>query len=417
MTGITQVPGKARWIIHIDMDAFFAAVEILDHPELAGLPVVVGGRAEERGVVAAASYEARRYGIRSAMPMATARLRCPQLVVLPPRHRLYSQVSQRIMAIFGRYTPLVEQVSVDEAFLDVTASLGLFGSAAAIGREIQSAIELEENLSASVGIGPNKFIAKLASEFRKPHGFTVVLAEEAADFLDPLPVAALWGVGRRTADKLQGMGISRVSQLKALSQAQLTASFGKYGGQLYLLCRGIDDSPVQTGYEAKSLGRETTFARDMGDPRYLIARLSILTDQVGLRLRRSGQCCRTVTLKLRYNDWETISRAQTLPEAADLTQTIYAAALKLLQGEFPLKKDVRLIGVTVSHLQPAATGQQSLFTADPRQEKISRAMDRLKEKFGEDILRPGISLYARDGEDTSVKREKPIKPPEDQNKY
>lgn len=385
-----------RHIIHVDMDAFFASVEQRERPELKGLPVAVGGMPEIRGVVAAASYEARRFGIHSAIPMAAALRLCPELVVVPPRHRLYQQVSKEIMEIFLRFTPILEQISVDEAFLDVTGSLELFGSPENIGRAIQKTVEEEQHLSASVGIGPNKFIAKLASEFKKPHGFTMVAPSQVDSFLAPLPVSALWGVGEKTAEKLKRMGVRLVSDLRCFSQGQLTAAFGKNGSDLYKLCRGQDDRPVETQSMVKSIGREITFSRDLTDLTALKGRLSILSDQVGLRLRRSGKRFRTVTLKIRYADWQTITRSQTLPEATDLSAVIYRTALSVFRNELPLKQPVRLIGVAVSHLEEGGFRQTAFFTSEEKEVKISRVSDEIKEKFGEGILSRGTALYAKD---------------------
>ncbi|NIR31889.1 MAG: DNA polymerase IV, partial [Gammaproteobacteria bacterium] len=252
-------------ILHVDMDAFYASIEIRDLPELAGRPVVVGGSPEGRGVVAAASYTARRYGIHSAMPAATARRLCPQVVFLPVRMDHYAHVSGRLRAIFERYTPLVEPLSLDEAFLDVRASQRLFGSSERIARRIKDDIEAELRLTASVGVAPNKFLAKIASDLDKPNGLVIVAADRVQAFLDPLPVGRLWGVGAATEKTMTQLGIRTVGDLRAHSRDALHAAFGRAGEHFWQLARGIDERPVVPEREAKSLSRETTFDRDIDD--------------------------------------------------------------------------------------------------------------------------------------------------------
>ena len=270
-------------ILHVDMDAFYASVEERENPRLAGRPVIVGGTPEQRGVVAAANYEARRFGVHSAMSSATARRLCPQAVVLPPRIQYYAEVSRQIHAIFERYTPLVEPLSLDEAFLDVTGSEHLFGTAESIGGRIKEDIRAELRLVASVGVAPNKFLAKIASDVNKPDGFVVVPPESVQQFLDPLPVGRLWGVGRVTGHTFQQLGVDTIGQLRTLSLAALEQLAGRVGVRLWNLARGVDDRKVVPDREAKSISHETTFAADLTDPETLRAWLLELTEQVARR--------------------------------------------------------------------------------------------------------------------------------------
>jgi DNA polymerase-4 len=377
-----------RTILHVDMDAFFAAVEIRARPELAGWPVIVGGGAERRGVVAAASYAARRYGIHSAMPTATALRLCPQAVLLPPRHELYAAVSQQIRAIFERYTPQVEPLSLDEAFLDVSGSEQLFGPGAAIGRRIKQDIGAELGLVASVGVAPSKFIAKIASDLDKPDGFVVVPSDQVQAFLDPLPVGRLWGVGKVGARVFERLGITTIGQLRAYSPRLLQQHFGNFAGQLWQLAHGVDERPVVSEREAKSISQETTFPRDIDDAAVLRARLQELAAQVAWRLRRNGLQGRTVQIKVRLADFSTLTRAQTLPQPTDITDEILHAALALFEQRLPRPlPPLRLLGVGVSGFD-AASGQDDLFAAEgrARQSRIDAVMDRVAERYGRNVL-------------------------------
>ena len=279
---------KNRQIIHVDMDAFYASVEQRDNPELRGKPVVVGGKPKSRGVVATCSYEARKYGIRSAMPLSEAYRRCPHAVFLPVDFAKYRRVSQQLHKIFQDYTPLVEPLSLDEAFLDVTASLRLFGSAENIARELKKRIKDELNLTASIGLAPNKFLAKIASDIQKPDGFVVIDEDQIEAFLDPLPVERIWGVGPKTAEQLHELNVRTVRDLKKIDKPTLNRLFGQLGNQLYYLARGIDDRPVEPEREAKSIGREITFQQDLTDPEVLKTYLLDLSLDVGRRLRKAG---------------------------------------------------------------------------------------------------------------------------------
>ncbi len=378
-----------RTILHVDMDAFFAAVEIRARPELAQRPVIVGGAAERRGVVAAASYAARRYGIHSAMPTATALRLCPELVLLPPRHDHYAEVSQQIRAVFERYTPQVEPLSLDEAFLDVSASERLFGPGEAVGQRIRREIHAELGLVASVGVAPNKFLAKIASDIDKPDGFVVVAPDRVQAFLDPLPVGRLWGVGKVGARVFERLGIATIGQLRAYSPRLLQQHFGNFAEPLWQLAHGIDERPVVSEREARSISQETTFPRDIGDREVLRAWLLDLTAQVAWRLRRHGLKGRTVQLKARLADFSTLTRAQTLPEATDITDEIWRVAQGLFEQRLPHPlPPLRLIGIGVSGFDAAPGGQEDMFAAQgrERQSRIDAVMDRVAERYGRDAL-------------------------------
>lgn len=381
-------------ILHIDMDAFYASVEERERPELRGRPVVVGGTPQGRGVVCAANYAARKFGVRSAQPAATAVRLCPQAVFLRPRFDLYSSVSKQIRAIFHRYTPLVEPLSLDEAFLDVTGSERLFGDGESIGRAIQSAIRDEMSLPASVGVAPTKFVAKIASDLRKPNGFVVVRPADVPAFLDPLPVGRIWGVGAKAERRLAALGVTRIGQLRTLPADALAPAFGKHGRRLWELAHGIDGRPVVPDHEAKQISHETTFGEDIADLETLRAWLSDLAGQVGRRLRRNGRTAKTVVLKLRYGDFTTITRSRTLAEPTDATAAIFRAADELLCTSLPKRRlSVRLLGVAVSHLSGGAA-QKLLFADEPagRRTQLDTVADAIATKFGSDALRTGLSV-------------------------
>jgi DNA polymerase-4 len=379
-------------ILHVDMDAFYASVEIRDRPELKDKPVVVGGSPAGRGVVAAASYKAREYGIHSAMPAATARRLCPEAVFLPSRIDYYAQVSEQIHAIFKRYTPLVEPLSLDEAFLDATESESLFGGAEAIGRCIKKEIREETGLIASVGIAPNKFVAKIASDIGKPDGFVIVREEDIQAFLDPLPVRRLWGVGKVTDRILEKKGIRTIRQFREQPRWKLHDLLEKWGDHLWELARGIDPRPVVPDHEARSISHEVTFETDLKAFDPLRRHLVEMVEQVAGRLRRQGLRARTVEIKIRFPDFKTITRSKTLPRATDLTEDFIRIATMLLEKHLPRKHPgVRLLGMGVSHLESGEPPQGELF-ADNRTRKQSRvdaASDRIREKFGDSALRRG----------------------------
>jgi len=382
----------SRQIIHVDMDAFYASVEIRERPELAERPVIVGGRAEERGVVAAANYIARRYGVHSAMPTATALRLCPQAVVLPPRHNLYAQVSEQLHAIFQRYTPQIEPLALDEAFLDVTGSVKLFGPAPQIARAIKEAIWDELHLVASVGVGPNKYIAKLASDVDKPDGFVVVTEDQVAEFLAPLPVSRIWGVGKVAAVTFEKLGIRTIAQLRHYSPQLLRQHFGSSGEHFLQLAYGIDERPVVSEHEAKSISNETTFAVDISDIAILRDCLHALTEQVAYRLRAHELKGRTVQIKVRFADFTTLTRAQSLPVVTDITAEIWQAVQTLFSQRLPRPlPPVRLLGVGVSKFGEEEAVQQDLFATPERgqQRKIDTVLDEMHRRFGKSALRRG----------------------------
>ena len=382
-------------ILHIDMDAFYASVEERENPRLVGQPVIVGGTPEGRGVVAAANYAARKFGVHSAMPAVTARRLCPHGVFLPCRMGFYASVSRRLGEIFERFTPLVEPLSLDEAFLDVAGSEGLFGPSAEIGQQIKRVIRTELRLVASVGVAPNKFLAKIASDLEKPDGFVVVEADRVQAFLDPLPVERLWGVGKVAAAALHKLGVRTIEQLRRLPAEGLLGRFGKSGEHLWQLAHGIDDRRVVPDREAKSISHETTFAADISDAEVLRAWLLELTEQVARRLRRHQLRGRTVQLKLRFGDFSTITRAQTLPEATHVTQEILQAAVELLETALPTgHRAVRLLGVGVSGLGERPNSQGQLFDAQQheRQQALDEVSDRIKDRFGSHSVRRATDL-------------------------
>ena len=381
-------------ILHIDMDAFYCSVEERDRPELAGKPVIVGGTPEGRGVVAAANYEVRKYGVHSAMPAATARRLCPHAVVLPARQSHYAKVSHQIREIFHRYTPLVEPLSLDEAFLDVKASEALFGSSAQIGRKIKTEIAETLNLVASVGVAPNKFLAKIASDLDKPDGFLVVDPDHVQEFLDPLPVSRLWGVGKVSQETLHKRGVRTIGALRQLSQAELQKLFGKVGTHLWRLAHGIDNRAVVLGSEAKSISHETTFDVDITDRETLRSWLLELTEQVGRRLRRHQLHGRTVQIKIRFADFRTITRARTISEPTHITQEIWHVAAALLeQNLFAEHRGVRLLGIGVSGFADES-GQAGLFEESEREKQgqIDTLTDCIKDRFGQIALRRATDL-------------------------
>ena len=385
-------------ILHIDMDAFYAAIEQRDRPELRGRPVVVGGTPEGRGVVAAASYAARRYGIHSAMPAAQAKRLCPQTVFLPGRHGYYARVSRQIRAVFQRYTPLVEPLSLDEAFLDVTDSKQLFGPAADIGQRIKSDIKDELQLTASVGVAANKFVAKVASDLDKPGGFVVVAPGGEQAFLDPLPVGRLWGVGRVANRRLQRLGIETIAQFRAWPREAIFELFGQGGEHLWQLAHGIDPRPVVPDHQAKSISHETTFETDIADLEVLQTWLMELTEQVARRLRRQRLRGRTVQLKLRFADFKTITRARTLAQATDITKELWDAASDLLRKHLPAQHEgLRLLGMGVSGFDSGSLQQGELFEEAERERysQLDAVSDAINERFGVSSLRRATDLKRR----------------------
>ena len=376
------------------MDAFFASVEQFDHPELRGLPVLVGGSGP-RGVVAAASYEAREFGCHSAMPTAVARRLCPQAVIVKGSFARYKELSARVFEILETVTPRVQPISIDEAFVDVTGSVRLLGDPVSIAQSIRASILRETGLTASVGVAPNKFLAKLASDLDKPDGLVVIKPSKIQETLDPLSVGRIWGVGKVGERKLSAMGVRTIRDLRALPREALDARFGSYGERLWRLSRGLDDRPVHTDREAKTISHERTFAENLTDPDDVRTIILDLSEQVARRVRRHGRFARTVSVKIRFGDFETVTRANTLDSPTDRTSVIGAEARALFDTWASSFRSVRLIGVGVSHFSESP-GQGSLFEQDERarDRAVDRASDEITKRFGAGAIRFGGALKA-----------------------
>ena len=371
-----------RTILHVDMDAFFAAVEQREHPEYRGKPVIVGGLSS-RGVVSTASYEARQSGVHSAMPMETARRRCPDGIFVQGNYALYSAVSAEIFAIFAHYSPLVEPLSIDEAFLDITGMELLAPSPRALAEKLKAEIREKTGLVASVGIAPNKFLAKLASDLEKPDGLVEIRAEEAVRRLAPLPVRRLWGVGRRTEEKLAALGLKTIGDMQQVDEKKLARALGARAARsLKELSFGRDERRVEAGREAKSIGKEVTFERDLESAEEAERALLALAEKVGWRLRRAGVTARTIQLKLRRADFATFTRSRTLFEATAHDEPIFRTARELFR-ELGIKSGIRLLGITGENFEPSAL--PSLFR-DEKKERLYGAIDALKKRFGENII-------------------------------
>jgi DNA polymerase IV len=379
-------------ILHVDMDAFYASVEERDDPSLVGKAVIVGGTAEGRGVVAAANYEARKFGVHSAMAAARAVRLCPHATFIRPRMDRYAEVSRQVRSIFEEFTPLVEPLSLDEAFLDATGCEPLFGSSAEIGLQIKSRIRAELRLIASVGVAPNKFLAKIASDLRKPDGFVVVQQEAVQEFLDPLPVGRIWGVGKVTGQVFDRLGIRTIGELRQLSLDSLQQLFGSSGEHYWRLSHGLDERKVVPDREAKSISHETTFAEDIASRDELQAWLVELVEQVARRLRRHELKGRTVELKVRFADFHTITRSATLAEPTNITQELLVAGTELLRTKLPPgHSPVRLLGFGVNGFDDTGRSQRQLFDEPvrERQRQLDEVADQIAGKFGKAAIRRG----------------------------
>lgn len=413
----------APTILHVDMDAFYASIEVRDNPSLEGLPVCVGGPERSRGVIAAASYEARRFGVHSAMATATARRLCPDMVLLPPDFDRYTEVSGRIMGIFRRYTPTVEPLSLDEAFLDVSGSERLFGDAVEIGRRIKDDILRETRLVASVGVAPTKFLAKLASDLDKPDGFRVIHAGEVREVIDPLPVSKIFGVGPRTAKRLEALGVRTVGELSRLPKREVAKRFGATGLWIHDLAHGLDPRRVTPRRDEKSHGMERTFAEDIADRDELRNLLFSFAEEVAFHLRDKGLRGRTVTLKARFADFKTVTRTKTLDFPTNIGARLYAVARELLDRVE--RRPLRLLGLQVSRLEDVRQPLQgTLFNgamAEPstRQDyveatdklaRVTPSLDRLRKRFGKGAVVPASLLgqrtpEGRDGSGSAASRD------------
>jgi DNA polymerase IV len=348
--------GRIRKIIHVDMDAFYASVEQRDHPTLKGKPVAVGYPAK-RGVVAAASYEARGFGVRSAMPSTVATRKCAGLVFVPPRFDVYREVSKQVQAIFKDYTPLVEPLSLDEAYLDVTDNLKGIPTAWETAKDIRARIYDETSLTASAGISCNKFLAKIASDYRKPNGQFAILPDEAEAFVATLPIAKFHGVGPKTAAKMHALGIETGADLGRKTLSFLHQHFGKAGGWYHDIARGWDDRLVQPDRERKSSGSETTFSEDLTDPVQIEAGVIAMADDVWAWCEKANSRGRTVTVKIKWSDFQISTRSQSMQVAIQTREELHQVALDLIRSVFPPRKSVRLVGVTLSNFRSQAVGE------------------------------------------------------------
>jgi DNA polymerase-4 len=387
----------ARTIMHIDLDAFFVSVEQAEKPKLRGKPVVVGGRPDRRGVVASASYEARSFGIHSGMPLATAYRLCPQAIFIEGSFPKYRDASQRFMAILADFTPFLEPIGIDEAYLDVTGFESIYGSIHQMALAIKQRVKEELGLCASVGVASCKVVAKIASDLSKPDGLLEVANGDERSFLAPLPIAKLPGIGKKTERILIGLGINTIGKLSITPLSTLKSHFGVSGELLRSYASGIDDRKVELPSAAKSISRETTFGKDTRDRSLLKATLCYLSERVGSNLRQQGKQARCVTLKLRYADFTTITRSQTLTQASDTDRAISNTGLKLLNKALAQEKQpIRLIGIGVSNLTEPARQLDMLDSSAQRLEKLNKTIDRIRKKYGFTAIQTGRTLLLKD---------------------
>ena len=390
----------AIMIIHVDMDAFYASVEERENPALRGKPLVVAGRPESRGVVAAANYPAREYGVHSAMPTVTAVRKCPELLVIAPRHELYLNISGQIREIFYRYTPVIEPLSLDEAFLDCQGSEKLYGDAEAIGQQIKCDILQELRLIASVGVAPNKFLAKLGSTHGKPDGFTVVKEGRIQLFLDPMPIDRLWGIGKVSNARLKTSGIFTIRDFRLAGRPTVDQLFGNQSEQLWNLAHGRDKRSVNPDNEVKSISQETTFVTDVTQYNVIKSTAMYLTESVCYRLRCANLEGRAITIKIRYKNFRTITRSHSVKHRTHQTHGIWKIVSNLLRGVLRGKSfSIRLLGVGVSGFTDNHEGQVSLFDFEKRiendknkSESIDQLSDSIRERFGRNIIQRGRSI-------------------------
>jgi DNA polymerase-4 len=385
-------PISPRTILHIDLDSFFVSVELLDKPELRGKPVAVGGAADQRGVIASASYEARKFGVRSAMPTRSALQLCPELIVMHGRHDLYSQHSHEVMQILYEITPLVEQISIDEAFLDITGTELRYGMPETLAHQLHDRVRDQFGLPCSIGVASNKLVAKIGTEKAKPNGILIIPHGEEAKFLAPLPIRALWGVGPKTAAILQAAGIETIGQIAQTRSDILARHLGSRGAaELLRRANGIDESEIETDRITKQISQEETFAHDVTDIKRLRAVILEQSEHVGAQLRAEKFGTKTIAIKIRYKDFTTLTRQTTLPQPTDLDQPIFETAWKLFEATWT-GRAVRLIGVAARGLGPVAR-QLNLFEPhDDRSEKLTRTVDAIRQKFGESKLKRGSTL-------------------------
>lgn len=384
-------------ILHVDMDAFYASATLLSHPDLVGTPVIIGA-AGRRGVVLSATYEARAFGVTSAMPMSRAQRLCPRATILPPDHALYARISAAVMEVFRSVTPVVEPLSLDEAFLDVSGALRRLGSPATIGAHIRDVVADEQRITCSVGVAPTKFVAKLASGLAKPDGLVVVPVDEVVPFVQQLPVAALWGVGERTEEALTRLGLRTVADLAHTPLATVTRALGEATGQhLHDLAWGRDPRPVEPEQRERSIGSDETFAYDIDDPVLIHRHLLALSERTAARVRAAGLAGRTVSIKVRFADFTTITRSRTLREPTDVSREIYETATGLYDALGLQRARIRLVGVRMEKLGPVelAPIQGRLDEPDHGWRDADRAIDRASARFGAGVVRPAALIEGR----------------------
>ena len=386
-----------RRIMHIDLDSFFVSVERVLNPELEGKPVVVGGKPDRRGVVASASYEARDFGLHAGMPLSTASRLCPQAIFIEGSFPKYRDASQKFMAILADFSPCIEPLSLDEAYLDVTGFESIHGSAKQMAARIKQRVKDELGICASIGIASCKIVAKVASDLSKPDGLLEVPDGEERSFLSPLPVAKLPGIGSKSQPILRDLGVNTVGQLAALHIDILKRCFGVYGEVIHRHASGIDDRKVEPPGEAKSTSRETTFGKDTRNDSRLKATLRYLSERVGSDLRQQGKQAKCVTIKLRYADFTTFTRQQTLSQASDTDQAIFDTGYKLLRKELAKdKREVRLIGIGVTNLVKGGRQLNMLDSSSQRLERLNTAIDRIRKKYGFTAIQTGRTLLLKD---------------------
>jgi DNA polymerase-4 len=383
--------------MHIDLDAFFVSVEQVLNPELKGKPVVVGGKPDQRGVVATASYEARAFGLHSGMPLVTAVRLCPQAIFIEGSFPKYREASEKFMGILADFSPFIEPMGLDEAYLDVTGFESLHGSIRQMALEIKKRVREETGLIASIGIATCKVVAKVASATSKPDGLIELTAGDEATFLAPLAIDKLPGVGKKTEQVLRGRGISTIGKLASMPPDILKSRFGVFGVMLHRYANGIDDRAISPRGDASSISRETTFARDIGDRVFLSDKLSYLTEKVGADLRQHGKQTRCITIKLRYSDFTTITRSHTLSQSTDTDQAIFQVGEDLMRKALAAdRRAIRLIGIEVSNLVEPGKQLSMLNGNEQRQEKLNRAVDRIRTKYGFSAIQTGRTLWLKD---------------------
>lgn len=385
-------------ILHVDMDAFYASVAELDHPEYKGKALVVG--AGTRGVVLSANYEARKFGIRAAMPVGRAKRMAPHAIFIAPEHHRYSEISARVMAIFHSYTPLVEPISLDEAFLDVTGSQKLFGTGREIAVKIREQVEKEEGITCSVGIAQSKFIAKLASQHCKPNGMLEIKSDRILEFLHPLPVRAIWGVGPKTAESLERLGLHTVSEIAHTPRATLIRALGEASGaSLYELAWGRDYRDVIPDEPEKSIGNEETFSEDLDNPEEILREFLRMTEKATARLRERSLFAKTISIKIKFADFSSLTRSKTVPIAIDNTHDTYEVVKALYLALRNEGARIRLVGVSLSQLQEGAPVQLELGARERGWREADTAIDRAQARFGRGSVRPGRLIRPEGGND------------------